>query len=50
VESACKRIGTFRLKRAGARWSEEGACTIAKARAAWLSNQWDDLAAFPQAA
>jgi len=50
VESACKQIGTFRLKRAGARWSKEGACTIAKARAAWLSNQWDDLATFPQAA
>ena len=50
VESACKQIGTFRLKRAGARWSEGGARTIAKARAAWLSGQWDELAALPQAA
>ncbi|NIV32371.1 MAG: hypothetical protein GWN58_23890, partial [Anaerolineae bacterium] len=37
VESACKRIGTQRLKRAGARWGHEGAQDTAKARAAWLS-------------
>lgn len=43
VESACKQIGTQRLKRAGARWSEDGARRTAKARAAWLSEQWDDL-------
>jgi len=45
VESACKQIGTQRLKRAGARWSTEGARLTAKARAAWLSNQWDFLVA-----
>jgi hypothetical protein len=45
VESAGKQIATLRLKRAGARWTEDGAVSTAKARAAWLSNQWDDLAA-----
>ena len=25
IESACKQIGTYRLKRAGARWSLSGA-------------------------
>lgn len=43
VESACKRIGTQRLKRAGARWKEEGAQDTAKARAAWLSGRWERL-------
>lgn len=43
VESACKRIGTQRLKRAGARWSTQGARLTAKARAAWLSHHWDAL-------
>lgn len=45
VESAAKQIATLRLKRAGARWTPNGAVATAKARAAWLSNQWDDLAA-----
>ena len=45
VESAGKQIAGLRLKRAGARWTETGAVATAKARAAWLSNQWDDLAA-----
>lgn len=45
VESAGKQIAALRLKRAGARWTENGAVATAKARAAWLSNQWDDLAA-----
>jgi hypothetical protein len=45
VESAGKQIAGLRLKRAGARWTESGAIATAKARAAWLSNQWDDLAA-----
>lgn len=45
VESAGKQITGLRLKRAGARWTETGAVATAKARAAWLSNQWDDLAA-----
>jgi hypothetical protein len=45
VESAGKQIAGLRLKRAGARWTEPGAVATAKARAAWLSDQWDDLAA-----
>jgi len=40
IESAAKRLGTLRLKVAGARWTEEGAVATAKARAAWLSNRW----------
>ena len=44
VESAGKQITGLRLKRAGARWTETGAVATAKARAAWLSNQWDTLA------
>lgn len=43
VESGCKQIGTMRLKRSGARWTESGATLVAKARAAWLSGQWDSL-------
>jgi hypothetical protein len=43
VESACKQIVSLRLKRAGARWTKNGASAVAKARAAWLSHQWDDL-------
>lgn len=45
VESAGKQIAGLRLKRAGARWTEIGAVATAKARAAWLSDQWDHLAA-----
>jgi hypothetical protein len=45
VESACKQIVTQRLKRSGARWGESGALETAKARAAWLSGQWDKLSA-----
>ena len=45
AESACKQIGAQRLKVAGARWSEIGACRTAKARAALLSNQWSQLIA-----
>ena len=41
MESGCKQIGLERLKIAGARWSEEGARQVAKARAAYLSGQWD---------
>jgi len=44
MESACKQIATLRLKRPGAAWSEDGARKTAKARAAWLSHQWDPLA------
>jgi hypothetical protein len=46
VESACKQIGTQRLKRAGARWSRHGARLVAKARAAWLSRDWPQLLSY----
>lgn len=45
IESGCKQIATQRLKRSGARWTLAGARRTAKARAAWLSGQWDQLAA-----
>jgi hypothetical protein len=45
IESGCKQIVSLRLKRAGARWTEVGAVQTAKARAAWLSGEWDVLAA-----
>jgi len=44
VESAGKQISGLRLKRAGARWTEQGALLTAKARAAWLSGTWELLA------
>jgi hypothetical protein len=44
VESGGKQISGLRLKRAGARWTEQGAVATAKSRAAWLSEQWDILA------
>jgi hypothetical protein len=40
IESAAKRLGELRLKEAGARWTRDGAVHTAKARAAWLGNQW----------
>ena len=43
VESGCKQIVTQRLKRAGAQWNVQGARLTAKARAAWLSGDWEDL-------
>jgi len=43
VESACKQIVTQRLKLPGAQWIVEGAVKTAKARAAWLSSQWQAL-------
>ena len=45
IESGCKQIASLRLKRAGARWTEQGAVQTAKARAAWLSGSWETLAA-----
>jgi hypothetical protein len=45
IESGIKQIGSQRMKVAGARWSLNGARKVAKARAAFLSGQWDDLAA-----
>jgi len=44
IESGCKQIGTMRLKRSGAHWTETGAILVGKARAAWLSGQWESLA------
>lgn len=44
IESAAKQIGTLRMKVAGATWNEDSAHRVAKARAAYLSNQWDALA------
>jgi hypothetical protein len=41
VESACKQIVTQRLKKSGAQWEVDGAVQTAKARAAWLSDEWD---------
>ena len=40
VESSCKQIVTQRLKCAGAQWLVPGAVDTAKARAAWLSEEW----------
>jgi hypothetical protein len=40
TESACKQIAALRLKQAGARWTVSGATLTAKARAAWLSDEW----------
>jgi hypothetical protein len=44
IESGCKQIAGHRLKLAGARWSFAGSVQTAKARAAWLSGDWDALA------
>jgi len=41
VESACKQIVTQRLKKSGAQWEVQGAVQTAKARAAWLSHEWE---------
>ncbi len=39
MESTCKQIGLQRLKLSGARWSENGARKLAKARAAFLCDK-----------
>jgi Uncharacterised protein family (UPF0236) len=39
MDSACKQIGLPRLKLAGARWSEDGARKLAKARAFFLCDK-----------
>jgi hypothetical protein len=44
IESGIKQIGTQRMKVAGAFWNLESARNVAKARAAYLSDQWDELA------
>jgi hypothetical protein len=43
VESGCKQIVSQRLKLPGAQWAVPGAVHTAKARAAWLSGQWQTL-------
>jgi hypothetical protein len=43
VESGCKQIVTQRLKLPGAQWEVKGAVHTAKARAAWLSGDWQSL-------
>lgn len=43
MESGCKQIGLARLKIAGARWGREGVRQVAKARAAYLSGDWDKI-------
>lgn len=42
VEAACKQMG-LRMKRCGARWSEEGAQAILSLRSVWLNGQWDEF-------
>lgn len=43
MESGCKQLALARLKIAGARWHPDGATLVAKARAAYLSGDWDKL-------
>lgn len=43
MESGCKQIGLARLKIAGARWRKDGVRLVAKARAAYLSGDWDKI-------
>lgn len=43
VESSCKQIVTHRLKQSGAQWHVAGATQTAKARAVWLSRNWESL-------
>jgi hypothetical protein len=45
VESACKQLGILRMKVPGATWNRQGARFTAKARAAFLSDQWEILTA-----
>jgi hypothetical protein len=46
IESAAKQIGLLRMKVAGAIWNVPSARLVAKARAAYLSHRWDELAAY----
>lgn len=43
MESGCKQLGVGRLKIAGAQWRSDRARILAKARAAYLNGDWDDL-------
>jgi len=44
IESAVKQIASQRLKVSGARWNVQSARLVAKARATFLSGQWDRIA------
>lgn len=44
IESAVKQIASQRLKVSGARWNLDSARSVAKARAAYLSDQWGGIA------
>jgi len=44
IESAVKQIASQRMKVSGARWNLSNARSVAKARAAFLSGQWDEVA------
>ena len=44
IESAVKQIANRRMKVSGARWNLQSARRVAKARAAFLSGQWESLA------
>lgn len=46
IESAAKQIGLLRMKVAGAIWNVHSARLVAKARAAYLSHRWPELAAY----
>lgn len=48
MESGCKQLGLARLKIAGARWSKDGVRQVAKARATYLSGDWDKINASSQ--
>lgn len=43
IESAAKQIGMMRMKVPGAIWNEANARKVAKARASYLSDQWQSL-------
>lgn len=43
VESSCKQIVIQRLQCSGAQWLVPGAVDTAKARAAWLSEEWNPV-------
>lgn len=45
IESGVKQIASQRMKVTGARWNLDNASLVAKARAAFLSGQWDALTA-----
>ena len=44
IESGVKQIASQRMKVAGARWNLDSARLVAKARAAYLSGHWHNLA------